>query len=268
MMKNIALITGASTGIGRELAFIHAEAGDELILVAIDSLEEVRDQLVEEYSAQVTTLQLDLATYAGVQCVVAAINELDRPLTYLVNNAGFGGAGFFHQRDIETDLKMMDLNMRAHVAITHAALPRMIRQGKGAILNTCSMCSFMPGPLQTVYFSTKAFLLSFSLGLREELSDSGISVTALCPGPVDTAFESRSQLSGTHMFGQGVKPLSARQVAHQGYAGMRRGKAVVVPGRMNRLVAALVTRMLPRTTLARMARKLGEPRPLLQPAKQ
>ena len=201
-----ALITGASSGIGKELARIHASKGGNLILVArrTEALEALKTELESTYGIQVNTFTQDLTQAHAAKKVYDFVNHSGLEVDYLMNNAGFGGHGVFIDRPLDKDLEMIQLNVSALVELTHLFLQDMKERGYGKILNTASTAGFLPGPLQATYFATKAFVISFTEGLSYELRNSGITVTALCPGPVKTEFEHVAGLEGGTMFDKGA----------------------------------------------------------------
>lgn len=228
-MKEIALITGASSGIGAEFAKIHASKGGDLILVArrLDKLEALRVELIKQYSIDVVLIEKDLSVPGAGTEVFTEVLDKGLSITYLFNNAGFGGIGNFHERNWSEDLAMINLNIVALTELTRLFLPQMIANKKGYILNVSSTASLMPGPLQAVYYATKAFVTSFSNAIHEELRSTGVSVTALLPGATKTEFGEVSGMDKTVLFD---KTASARSVALDGYEGMLKGKLNVVSG--------------------------------------
>jgi short-subunit dehydrogenase len=256
-MGRTALITGSSGGIGYELAVIHAGHGDDLILVARNKcrLDEVRDQLQREHGIKVFTIEKDLALPGAAAEVVDEINEQNLNVDYLVNNAGFGDIGLFAQSDWIKQERMINLNVIALAHLTRLLLPGMLERRFGKILNVASTASFQPGPSMSVYFATKAFVLSFSEAVNDEVRKVGVTVTALCPGSTESGFQSAA-------LGEGVKVKerklpSAREVAEYGYRAMMRGKAVAIPGLKNSIMAASV-RFIPRSIAVKAARKIQE----------
>jgi len=225
-MKNVALITGASSGIGKEFAKIHASKGGDCLLVARnkEGLDELKQEIEATYSSKVLVFPLDLTTPNAVESLTTFISEENIQVEILINNAGFGGHGRFHERQWNLDEKMIQLNVMALTALTHAILQQMVSANKGKILNVASVAGFLPGPLQATYFATKAFVVSFSRGLARELRHTGISVTTLCPGPVHTGFEKAAGLDGGNLFKQAT---DARSTALKGYNAMSKGKALV-----------------------------------------
>jgi short-subunit dehydrogenase len=228
-MKNVALITGASSGIGKELAHIHAEKGGDLILVARskDKLEKLKTELKEKHAVEVVVIVKDLTLPEAPQEIYDEVNNAGIELKYLINNAGFGGRGKFHEREWKQDLDMINLNVVALTALTRFFLPGFVKRNEGKILNVSSTASFMPGPLQAVYYATKAYVTFFSNAIAEELHDTNITVTALMPGATETEFGRVSGMDKTSMF---QKTVSARSVAEDGYNGMMTGKLDVVSG--------------------------------------
>ncbi len=228
-MKNTALITGASGGIGKELASIHASKGGDLIIVARSKgkLEELKKDLESKYSVQVMVIEKDLSEAKTPREVYDEVKEAGIQVDYLINNAGFGGLGKFHERDWQEDLNMINLNIVALTALTRFFLPDMVSRNRGKILNVSSTASLMPGPLQAVYYATKAYVTSFSNAIAEELHDTPITVTALMPGATETGFGSVSGMDKTEMF---KNTASAAKVAEDGYQAMLDGKLDVISG--------------------------------------
>lgn len=228
-MKNIALITGASSGIGKELANIHAEKGGDLVIVARskDKLEQLKIELEKKYSVKVLVISKDLGKAEAPKEIYDEVKNAGINIDYLINNAGFGGLGKFHERKWETDLAMINLNIVSLTALTRFFLPDFVQSNSGKVLNVSSTASLMPGPLQAVYFATKAYVTSFSNAIAEELYDTKITVTNLMPGATETEFGAVSGMDKTEMFN---KTASARIVAEDGYNGMINGKLDVISG--------------------------------------
>ena len=198
-MKQTALITGASNGIGLELARIHAKRGGDLVLVARsqDKLNQLADELHAQYhDIQITVIAQDLAMPHAAQSVFAQTEQLGIQVDILINNAGFGGHGRFFERELAKEQQMIQLNITTLTELTHLYLQGMVARRSGKILNVSSTASFMPGPLQAVYYATKAYVTSFSQAVAEEVREFGISVTALCPGAVATDFVAAGDLQG------------------------------------------------------------------------
>ena len=239
-----ALVSGASSGIGRELARLLARDGHEVILVA--RRERELRELADEIGGA-TVLAIDLAERGAVERVVRAAGDVD----VLVNNAGFGDYGPFVTSDVTRQLAMIDLNVRALTELTHAYLAGMVRRRFGRVLNVASTAAFQPGPYLATYSATKAFVLSFSEALAEEVRGHGVSVTALCPGPTASGFQSAARMQSSWMVRRVPMP-SAASVAEAGYAAMLAGRPVAVVGRGNRLMVQ-ATRVVPRAALRRAA---------------
>lgn len=254
---NYAVITGASGGIGKELAHACAKAGFSLFLVARDKdgLDVVAKELQTAYGIQCHTLAADLTDPQSVQHTYQAAKRLGN-VTHLINNAGFGDYGPFATSDWQRQQAMIQLNISALTQLTRLFLPDMQRAKHGRILQVASIAAFLPGPHMSVYYATKHYVLSFSESLAEELRGSEITVTALCPGPTATKFESTAHLQSSRLFKGRV--ASAQSVAAFGFAAMQSGKRIAVHGTRNKL-QVFFTRLLPRTTLASMYARLQAP---------
>lgn len=228
-MKKVALITGASTGIGREMARIHVEAGGDLVVVARseDKLNGLKAELEAAYGCQVTVIAKDLISPEAPLEVYNEVKQAGIAVDYLINNAGFGGRGKFHERAWESDLAMIQLNIVALTALTRLFLPDFVERNEGKILNVSSTASLLAGPLQAVYYATKAYVTSFSNALSEELYDTNITVSALLPGATETEFAKTSGMDKTNLF---QDTFSAADVASAGYKGMLAGKLNILAG--------------------------------------
>lgn len=226
-MKHPALITGASSGIGRALAYEHAKRKRDLIIVARreSQLKELAAELTDKYGIAVRVIAKDLTVQNACQEVYDELTAADIELEYLFNNAGFGGHGKFHERDLKADLNMIDLNINVVVKLTHLFLAGMVERGKGKILNTSSTAGYMPGPLQATYFATKAFVNSFTWAVAKEVEKTGVTLTTLNPGAVRTEFAETADLSGTELF---ASAKSAEYTADLGYKAMEAGKLEVI----------------------------------------
>jgi short-subunit dehydrogenase len=256
--KKTALITGASTGIGKELARIHAEKGGDLIIVARnkEKLDELKAELKEKYSIQVIVIAKDLSLPEAPREIYDEVKKAGTAIDYLINNAGFGGRGKFHERAWEQDLTMINLNIVALTALTRFFLPDFILRKEGRILNVSSTASFMPGPLQAVYYATKAYVTFFSNAIAEELHDTNITVTTLMPGATETEFARVSGMDKTTLF---KKTASARSVAEDGYNGMLKGKLDVVSGLTGpqKMMMAIIP-FMPKKMLLKQVRQMQE----------
>ena len=257
-MKKVALITGASSGIGRELANIHAENGGDLVIVArrADRLDALKKEIEEKYNAKVGIIAKDLSDPAAAEEIYNEVKSAGIEVEYLINNAGFGGHGLFHERAWEKDLQMINLNMVTLSALTRFFLPEMVERNHGRILNVSSTAALLPGPLQAVYYATKAYVASFSNALAEELHDTNVSVTNLMPGATETEFAKTSGMDKTDLFS---KAFSARHVAKDGYEGMLRGKLDVISGLtgMQKMMVAAMP-LTPKKMLLSQVRKMQE----------
>ena len=258
-MSRCALITGASAGIGYELTKLFARDGSQLVLVARNPqrLTEVKDELQRHFHASVKVVSKDLALAQAPDELFAELHREGVAVDCLVNNAGFGAHGRFAEADLSSQLQMMQVNMVALTHLVRLLLPGMIERGTGRILNVASTAAFQPGPLMAVYYASKAYVLSFSEALANELRGTGVSVTALCPGPTKTQFQRRAGMEETKLMSGGT--MDAKAVAVAGYRGLMAGKAVVIPGIRNRLLA-LAVKHLPRPLVIRAVRKIQEKR--------
>ncbi len=246
-----ALVTGASSGLGLEFSKLLAADGYQLVLTARDAqqLEAAAELLHQHYQVKPKLIVADLADPAAPQQIAKAAGPVD----VLINNAGFGGMGQFAERDTAKDLAMIQVNVTALTHLAKLVLPAMLAAGSGRILNVASTAAFVPGPLQAVYYASKAYVLSLSEALANETNGTGVSVTALCPGPTKTNFAKAADVQGSALFtGRGV--MDAPTVARIGYRAMLAGKPVVVAGFRNKLVA-LAGRLLPSKITAAAARR-------------
>ncbi|WP_107038951.1 SDR family NAD(P)-dependent oxidoreductase [Brumimicrobium mesophilum] len=255
-MKKIALITGASSGIGKEFANIHAESGGDLIIVARseDKLFKLKKELETKYNIKVHVIQKDLTTTKAAQEVHQEVSNAGIKVDYLINNAGFGGLGKFNERELEQDISMIELNIIALTALTHYFFQDFTKINKGKILNVSSTASLMAGPFQAVYYATKAYVTSFSNAIAEELSGTDITVTNLMPGATESDFGKISGMDKTELFN---KTASARQVAEQGYKGMLKGKLDVTAGlQFSQKIMFKLIPLLPKKILLKQVRKM------------
>lgn len=257
-MKNTALITGASNGIGYELAMIHAAKGSDLVLVARNRhrMEKLKSELEKKNHVNVYIIMKDLAVPGAAREVFDEIKLHRITIEYLINNAGFGDFGFFAESDWSRQEQMINLNILSLAHLTWLFLPDMISRKRGRIMNVASTAAFAPGPTMAVYFATKAFVLSFSQAIDNEVREHGITVTSLCPGPTETGFKDASSLQGSRIFENRRIP-GAREVAEYGYYSMMSGKTVAIHGLKNKLLAHSA-RMMPPKVVARATRKIQE----------
>ncbi len=256
-MSNTALITGASAGIGLELARIHAEKGGDLVLVARskDKLNDLAEELSNKYSINVRVIAEDLADPMGPKRIFEQTEAANIQVDILINNAGFGGHGEFCQRDLIAEQNMIQVNITSLMTLTHYYLNGMVERQKGRVMNVSSTASFIPGPLQAVYYATKAFVTSFSQAISQEVEGSNVTVTALCPGPVATGFVAAGDLDGVEVW---KHAKSARSVAECGYNGMIKGEVVTFNDRVLKFMLNWVTPFLPRKTVLKLSRQTME----------
>lgn len=253
-MTEWAIITGASEGIGRELARLFAAQHWNVVLVARNQarLKQLAGEFQDGYEVECRPLAVNLASPGAAGVVFAETSALR--LGALVNNAGFGAYGRFTDLDLKIQAEMMQVNMRALVELTHLCLGPMLSRRHGRILNVASTAAFQPGPTVNVYYASKAFVYSFSYALAQELEGTGVTVTTLCPGLTRTRFFERAKL---HMRSDWAA-MEPRRVAELGYRGMMRGRRVVIPGLLNQAASFLAKRLPPRVT-GFFVKRLHEP---------
>jgi short-subunit dehydrogenase len=252
-MNQWALITGASAGIGSELAKLFA--GDKFNLVLVARNEARLNQLAAELRSQngieAKVVAKDLSSATAPQEIFDAVR--DTPVSILVNNAGSGWHGAFAETELQRALDIMHLNMDALVRLTHLFVQPMLARCAGKILNVASTAAFQPGPLISIYYASKAFVYSFSYALAEELKETGVTVTTLCPGTTQTEFFERGNFGPV----RASFTMDARTVAEAGYRGLMRGKRVVIPGMTNKITSALAKR-LPVALTTAIVRRIHE----------
>jgi short-subunit dehydrogenase len=258
--RPLAIITGASSGIGRDFAELYARDGHDLLLVARrrDALESLARTLRDRHGVACDAFPADLSKRLDREHLAARIRSVDERVTALVNNAGIGTHGYFHETDIERELEIIDVNIAALTHLTKMVLPGMLARSAGHIVNVSSVAAFQPGPLMAVYYASKAYVQSFSEALAEEVVGTGVTVTALCPGPTTTDFHAQA---GIQSDAPNVGPprMTSREVAEAGYRGANRGQRVVVTGLRNKVVV-LANRLLSRRRMTRLVRRLQERR--------
>jgi short-subunit dehydrogenase len=257
--RPVALVTGASAGIGKELAKVLARDHD-LILTArrVDELNRLAAELKSTHGISCHVVPADLADPAGPRTLFDTISATGLRVDVLVNNAGFGDLSPFATADLSKMLRMIQVNVTALTELTGLFLPGMRSRGQGRVLNVGSVAGFQPGPMMGVYYATKAFVNSLSQSMANELAGSGITVTCLCPGPTDSEFAAVAGMQSSRAFSVGHR-LSARAVAERGVAGMKRGKALVIPGGRNKLLIFL-QRFAPRSAVIQVVRWMQEKR--------
>lgn len=255
-----ALVTGGSGGIGLEIAKELARKGFDITLVARrrDTLEAAAGQLEGKFGIKAHVFAADLRRVDAPEQIFDFLHNENVPIEILVNNAGFGLGGEFSETELTRELEMIQVNIGALTHLTKLFLPPMVRRRSGRVLNVASTAAFQPGPLMAVYFATKAYVLSFSQALAEELRDTGVTVTALCPGPTQTDFADAAQMTKSRLFTTfGV--ADADDVAAYGVHAMLKGKRVAIPGIRNKLLAQ-ANRLAPRSLSTRLARLAQESR--------
>ena len=256
-MNKTALITGASGGIGLELARLHASKGDNLVLVARsrEKLAEVKTELESKFKVSIYNIVKDLSVKDAAKEVFYEVKKQNIIIDYLINNAGFGDFGLFAKSNWEKQEGMINLNITALTQLTWLFLPEMISRGEGKILNVSSLAAFQPGPTMSVYFASKAFVMSFSEALNNEVRDKGITVTTLCPGPTESNFH--AVVLGDPKLVRERKMMTAKEVAKIGYRAMMNGKSVVIPGFINSFLV-FASRFVPRELVIKMIRRIQE----------
>jgi short-subunit dehydrogenase len=257
--RPLAVVTGASGGLGLDMARILARRGYDVVLAArsVDRLESIRDQIESQARTRAFVAAHDLSTRPGVDRLLHDIALLDRPVDLLVNNAGFGLHGPYLETEPASEVAMIQVNVLSLVRLTRALLPDMVARGSGRVLQVASTAGFMPGPLMSTYYATKAFVLSYSDALAEELRGTGVSMTCLCPGPTRTGFQARA---GARRAGAGeLGAMESEAVARAGLDGALSGRRRVVPGLINKL-STWVPRVLPRNVLTALVGRIQRSR--------
>jgi uncharacterized protein len=256
--KPFAVVTGASSGIGLELAKQFAQNGFDLLITSTgpDIAEAAR--VVEGFGARVETFQADLATYDGVESLYGAIRATGRPVDAIALNAGVGvGGDFTRQTDLRDELSLINLNVVSTVHLAKRVLPDMVARGQGRVLFTSSIAALMPGTFEAVYNASKAFVQSFAEALRNELKDTGVTITALQPGPTETDFFHRAGMDDTRVGAS--KKDDPEQVAKQGFDALMAGKDHVIAGSLMTKAMGTMAKVTPDTLLAEQHRKMAEP---------
>jgi uncharacterized protein len=238
-MAETVLITGASGGIGGEFAKLFASKGSELVLAARsgDKLARLAESLRAEHKVRVEPLAIDLSTADAAPRAAAFLDEKKLAVDVLVNNAGFGTFGPFAESDLATELGQIQLNVTTLTHLTRLLLPAMVKRGRGRILQVASTAAFQPGPMMAVYYATKAYVVSFSEALANELEGTGVTVSCLCPGPTDTGFNERAKLGNGGLLSKKSVMMDAAAVARIGYRGLMKGKRLIIPGLLNKVLA-------------------------------
>lgn len=260
VLRSTALVTGGSGGIGLELAKVLARNGFDLVLVARnrDTLEAAAGQLEGKFDVKAHVFAADLTRTDAPEAIFDFLQNENIPIEVLVNNAGFGLGGEFADTKLQRELEMIQVNIAALTHLTKLFLPPMIKRKSGRVLNVASTAAFQPGPLMAVYYATKAYVLSFSEALSEELRNSGVTVTALCPGPTQTDFADTAEVGNSRLFNTfGI--ADAADVAQYGFDAMMHGKRLAIPGIKNKIIAQ-ANRISPRALTAKITRIAQESR--------
>ncbi len=258
--RRTALVTGGSGGIGLQIAKVLARNEFDLVLVARkrDALEAAAGQLEGKYAVRAHVFAADLGRRDAPLAIFEFLHNENIAIEVLVNNAGFGLAGEFADTDLQRELDMIQVNISALTHLTKLFLPAMIKRGSGRVMNVASTAAFQPGPLMAVYYATKAYVLSFSEALAEELRHSGVTVTALCPGPTHTDFAAAALVGNSRLF-TAFGVADAADVAEYGVSAMMRGRRVAIPGIKNKIIAQ-ANRFSPRAVTTKVSRILQETR--------
>ncbi|HEY2344436.1 MAG TPA: SDR family oxidoreductase [Xanthomonadaceae bacterium] len=256
----IALVTGASGGIGKAIAECFARDGHDLVISArnTDALAAIAADWAKKYGVRVTPIGADLAQPGGAQRLCDDIAAAGIAIDFLVNNAGYGLFGEFKDLRLEDELAMMTLNMTSLTVLTKRFLPDVLAR-RGRIMNVASTAAFQPGPYMAVYYATKAYVLSFSEALASELAGTGVTVTAFCPGPTQSGFQDKAAMQDSGLM-KGKRLPTAERVGAEGHAAMMAGRRVFIPGLVNKAMAASV-RMSPRKVVTAVVKAMSAPRP-------
>lgn len=256
--RSNVLITGASQGIGLEIARVFAKNGYDLVLVARDKqkLSEVAKEFSRNYKIQVVTVSKDLSEQKSYFELYNLMKKQGLQIEILVNNAGFGNFGNFSETDLTKEESMIDVNIKALTSLTKIFLQDMLKRKSGKILNVASTAAFQPGPLMAVYFATKAYVLSLSEALSEELKGTGVTVSALCPGPTNSKFQERAGMQNANLFTK-RKVMSSEEVAEIAFQGLMKNKRVIIPGSRNKILA-FFGRILPRSIVLQLVKNFQE----------
>ena len=257
-MRKSALITGASSGIGLELAKTFAREGFNLVLCARreDRLMHLKQELEENHSTHVHVFVADLSKPDAPDTLFQFCENQNIQIDVLINNAGIGDYGFFSESDWNKTANMIDLNVRSLTHLTHLFLPGMISRGTGKIMNVASTAAFQPGPLMSVYYATKHYVLAFSEALANEVAKHDITVTTLCPGPTQSEFQATANMEKSKLMDRFPVPSSA-EVAQYGFNALKNGKRVAIYGVMNKIMAKII-KFFPRKWVTAIVRKIQE----------
>ena len=257
-MKTV-LITGASSGIGYEFAKIYAKKGYNLVITARrkNNLDRIKQEL-ESFDTLICVdiIVLDLSKQNSAKELYEVVKQRGILIDTLINNAGFGVYGNFIETDIEKEIDMIELNIKSLVVLTKLFLKDMVSRNNGTIINVASTAAFQPGPLMSVYYASKSFVLSFTEAIRNEVRDTNVNISVLCPGPTDTEFEKSASLEESSLFTK-LKVMKPEKVAIIGYKGVNRNKSVIIPGILNNILITF-NKIIPRALVINIVRKLQE----------
>lgn len=256
--RETVLITGSASGIGYQLARIFAHENYNLVLVDRlgEKLQIIAVELAEEFGIFVKPITKDLSISTSPKEIFTELQQVGIKVDILVNNAGFGNHGLFYETNLNTELEMLQVNLVCLTHLTKLFLREMVKQRHGKILNVASAAAFQPGPLMAVYFATKAYILSFSEAIANELEGTGITVTVLCPGSTASAFHERTGMADSKLLKR-KKMMDAETVAQIGYDGLMQGRTIIIPGFVNRLMAKSI-RFIPRKMVTKIVRSMQE----------
>jgi short-subunit dehydrogenase len=256
-MKETALVTGASGGIGEDLARIIAANGDNVVLLARSAgkLQALADELSTAHKIVASVMTADLSLPGAAEDIASRLAGRSITVDVLVNNAGFGILGNFAREDPQEQTQVLQVNIVALTQLTRLLLPGMLERRKGRILNVASTAGFQPGPFMAVYYASKAYVLSLSEALAEETAGTGVTVTCLCPGPTRTGFQDRAKMQKTRLFTL-MSVMSSIDVARAGYDGMMAGRPLVVPGLTNK-IGVQSLRIAPRWMATKIVKSLN-----------
>jgi short-subunit dehydrogenase len=258
MPRPLAIVTGASAGLGVDFARLCAADGHDVVLVArrLDRLQALADELEKQHGITAHAVAVDLNQPHAARQVWDYLTEKQLTAEVLINNAGFGGAGKFDEQNLQTQLEMVHVNVLALMQLTGLVLPGMLQRKSGRIMNVASTAAYQPGPLMAVYYATKAFVLSFSEALHHENRNTGVTITCVCPGGTRTEFQQAAQMNEARLFNTRWVMDSAT-VARQGYQAMKAGKRTIVNGKMNNFLA-FMNRLAPTSLRLFIAQRMQE----------
>ncbi len=259
MAKQVALVTGASSGIGFNLAKVFGENGFDLILVSNDERLDNAEAELKSLGVSVTAIHADLASYDGIMKLWRQVESLGQPLDAAAINAGVGSGGLFAETDLDKEINLVRVNVEGTMHLTKHVVQHMVKRGEGRILITASIASEMIAPREAVYAASKAFDLSLAKSLREELKDTGVTVTALQPGPVDTNFFHESEMDDTQVGQEGKKQNQPYDVAKQGFDALMKGEKHVYAANWQTKLQGAVANFVPDAVKAAMHDKMAEP---------